>query len=59
MSAERTALDEQINHTVKTLLELQTALAADADPGEVVAKCEEKIGRLQRDLQRFKQRNRS
>ncbi len=53
MSAERTALDKQISQTIETLVELQRALAADADPGEVVAKCEEKVERLQRELARW------
>lgn len=54
-SAARAALDKQIRQTVETLMELLKALAADADPGEVVATCEAKVERLLRDLKRFKQ----
>lgn len=51
-----TALAQLIQRTKQALEELETALAAQFDPGEVVRVCEAKVQRLRRDLVRFEQR---
>jgi len=54
-----TALAHLIQRTTQALEELETALAARFDPGEVVRVCEAKVRRLRRDLVRFEQRARA
>ena len=54
---DATTLFHEIQRTTQALEELETALAARFDPGEVVTVCEAKVRRLRRDLVRFQHRS--